>query len=636
MLLRFRNRAQLTQRDIELAVARRQLGNDRPRDTETPDSAPRSANHNQLDRIIVRVADSRLRAGGGRHRRGGCSRAGTTRWWTSRSRCPSCCSRQEQRTKTIFNVVLGAIASISLIVGGIGIMNIMLASVLERIREIGVRRAIGATQQDILFQFLSEAVLISVAGGVAGIIVGAGLSVGIERFAGIQTIVSLAVRVAWRSACPSPSASCSASCRRTAPPSRTRSSASATSEPMPTIRSASAACSAPRPRRGPAARRPAAAHAPGGDRPGPATGPPGRRRPAQTLDAARARNRAFWLAAAAAALARRHGAQLQPLHRPGGPARRLTLFTPQQQTTSQLGVTVSQQLPFTGGNLIVSSSLQRFEMTGAQQVRTWSSTPITVSLQQDILRPNTAQWDRRGAGSAHRDRPSASTSRRGRTSRCRPPALFFDVYAAQVAEANAAHNAAVNDTLYTLNKGRFEVGKIGENDLLQSELALLRARTSLDGARLDFDRALAAFRLALNVPADTAVTIAVTSDVPKVELDTTLAVTEALRNSSAIAGLALQDVQARRRVTRGTSWPRESGPACRRASGSTPAASGPSLGVPEPAPGAAVLAGRAGTAGAVGRPLGRRPGRPGRSGSRGRHIARRCGSRPSRTPSSRR
>jgi putative ABC transport system permease protein len=70
-------------------------------------------------------------------------------------------------------------------------MNIMLASVLERIREIGVRRAVGATRNDVLFQFLSEAVLISVAGGVAGILVGAGLSFGIERFAGIQTIVSL-------------------------------------------------------------------------------------------------------------------------------------------------------------------------------------------------------------------------------------------------------------------------------------------------------------------------------------------------------------------------------------------------------------------------------------------------------------
>ena len=87
---------------------------------------------------------------------------------------PELLLKQEQRTKTIFNVVLGAIASISLVVGGIGIMNIMLASILERIKEIGVRRAVGATQRDILAQFLSEAVMISLAGGIAGIIVGGG------------------------------------------------------------------------------------------------------------------------------------------------------------------------------------------------------------------------------------------------------------------------------------------------------------------------------------------------------------------------------------------------------------------------------------------------------------------------------
>src|SRR5260370_10937545 len=101
---------------------------------------------------------------------------------------PELLLRQEQRTKTIFNVVMGAIASISLLVGGIGIMNIMLASVLERIREIGVRRAVGATQKDILLQFLSEAVLISLAGGVAGILLRVRLSPRLRPHARIQTL----------------------------------------------------------------------------------------------------------------------------------------------------------------------------------------------------------------------------------------------------------------------------------------------------------------------------------------------------------------------------------------------------------------------------------------------------------------
>jgi putative ABC transport system permease protein len=196
MLVRFRNRAQLTQRDIELAARPDAVGST-DGDNESAEQRQERTNPHQLDRIIVRVSDSKLVP----------TVAEILQRMLQRRHnavvdfeitIPELLLRQEQRTKTIFNVVLGAIASISLVVGGIGIMNIMLASVLERTREIGVRRAVGATQKDILFQFLSEAVLISVAGGLVGIVVGTGLSAGIERFAGIQTIVSyVAVAVAF-------------------------------------------------------------------------------------------------------------------------------------------------------------------------------------------------------------------------------------------------------------------------------------------------------------------------------------------------------------------------------------------------------------------------------------------------------
>jgi putative ABC transport system permease protein len=188
VLTRFRNRAKVTQQDIELASRPVVVTNaDQPQEDE--ETRLERTNRNQLDRIIVRVGDSRMVP----------SVAAVVRRMLERRHntvidfeitVPELLLKQEQRTKTIFNIVLGAIASISLIVGGIGIMNIMLASVLERIKEIGVRRAMGATQKDILWQFLSEAVLISVSGGIAGIMVGGGLSLGIEQFAGIKTIVS--------------------------------------------------------------------------------------------------------------------------------------------------------------------------------------------------------------------------------------------------------------------------------------------------------------------------------------------------------------------------------------------------------------------------------------------------------------
>ena len=97
---------------------------------------------------------------------------------------------QRKQTQMIFNVVMICIAGISLLVGGIGIMNIMLATVLERTREIGVRRAIGARQADIVRQFLTEAVLISIVGGLIGIAFGFTLSKIIASAAGWSTLVT--------------------------------------------------------------------------------------------------------------------------------------------------------------------------------------------------------------------------------------------------------------------------------------------------------------------------------------------------------------------------------------------------------------------------------------------------------------
>jgi putative ABC transport system permease protein len=97
---------------------------------------------------------------------------------------------EQERTKRLFEFVMVAIASISLLVGGIGIMNIMLASVMERTREIGVRRAVGATRWDIIRQFLIETTLITVSGGFAGTIVGVLLSQLVAYFAGWSTIIT--------------------------------------------------------------------------------------------------------------------------------------------------------------------------------------------------------------------------------------------------------------------------------------------------------------------------------------------------------------------------------------------------------------------------------------------------------------
>jgi len=99
--------------------------------------------------------------------------------------------KRAERTKQIFNIVLGSIAAISLLVGGIGIMNIMLASVTERTREIGIRRALGAKRKDIVVQFLIETVILSGTGGVIGVLLGVAIPFFVTYFAGMITIVTL-------------------------------------------------------------------------------------------------------------------------------------------------------------------------------------------------------------------------------------------------------------------------------------------------------------------------------------------------------------------------------------------------------------------------------------------------------------
>ncbi len=148
-----------------------------------------ASNYHQLDRIIVQVNDSEELSP---------STELLARLLMRRHEdvkdfeitVPELLLKQEQRTKDVFNIVLGAIASISLLVGGIGIMNIMFASVMERIKEIGTRLAIGAQKKDIVVQFLAEAVLISVIGGVIGVIIGIVSSYMITEFADIKTVVT--------------------------------------------------------------------------------------------------------------------------------------------------------------------------------------------------------------------------------------------------------------------------------------------------------------------------------------------------------------------------------------------------------------------------------------------------------------
>ena len=153
-------------------------------------NVPANPNYHQLDRIVVKTDDTeRLNQLADL----------LSRYFLRRHNLvedfeievPMHLMRQKEKTQDIFSFVLISIASISLLVGGIGIMNIMLASVMERTREIGIRLAVGATKRDITLLFLGEAVTLSIGGGLLGIFLGFVLSEGISRITEIPTVITL-------------------------------------------------------------------------------------------------------------------------------------------------------------------------------------------------------------------------------------------------------------------------------------------------------------------------------------------------------------------------------------------------------------------------------------------------------------
>jgi len=191
ILVRYKNRAMLTEEMIQ-GANRGSSGNViiiGGGSSSSSDSEKKAVNYHQLDRMVVQVSQTELLN----------PTADVIVRMLERKHnevvdyeieIPELLLKQQQRTNDIFSYVLGAIAGISLIVGGIGIMNIMLASVLERIKEIGLRLSIGAKKNDIINQFMFESMMISISGGIIGIILGVLMAMAVSRFADIPTVIS--------------------------------------------------------------------------------------------------------------------------------------------------------------------------------------------------------------------------------------------------------------------------------------------------------------------------------------------------------------------------------------------------------------------------------------------------------------
>ncbi len=187
IIIRYKNRERITAESIRLAgmQSRGMISGT----SANGESEEQKKNYHQLDRLVIQVDQTeKLQA-----------TAEVLSRLLQRKHydvvdyeieIPELLLKQQQRTNDIFNYVLGAIAGISLLVGGIGIMNIMLASVLERIKEIGLRLSIGAKKSDVVQQFLFEAIMISISGGLIGVMLGITMAYVVSTVADIPTIIS--------------------------------------------------------------------------------------------------------------------------------------------------------------------------------------------------------------------------------------------------------------------------------------------------------------------------------------------------------------------------------------------------------------------------------------------------------------
>jgi outer membrane protein len=228
-----------------------------------------------------------------------------------------------------------------------------------------------------------------------------------------------------------------------------------------------------------------------------------------------------------------------------------TIFLPQSQMTSSVGLSLAQKIPFTGADLTFTSGLDRIYQLESRELF-YRTTPLTVSLRQPILQINTMRWDREEDDLQYRIGEKEVVEKMEDVA-VDVTGKFFDFYLASMDIRNAALNLANNDTLYRISKGRFNVGRIAENDLLQGELAFLKAQTELENAKLSYTRAQAALRIAIGEGIQGEISLLPPSDIPVQWVDSSIALGQARRNRSDLLSLEAQRLGAERNVAQARS-----------------------------------------------------------------------------------
>lgn len=222
-------------------------------------------------------------------------------------------------------------------------------------------------------------------------------------------------------------------------------------------------------------------------------------------------------------------------------------FVEQRRTFSQMNFSVSQPLTMTGGTLNFSSGLNYLDQQGTFSSQEWQSNPFSVTLFQPLFQFNAMKWDRIIEPMQY-ELAKKSYIEQIAEIETEVADLFFAVYDAQKSIEIASFNVAVNDTIFTLSQGRFEIGRIAENDLLQSEYQLINAQTEQANATINYERALRDLKTVLDLPYNLELSVIPPLETPTIDVDPDIAVELARRYRPAFTNLELQQLFAEQEV----------------------------------------------------------------------------------------
>ena len=224
-----------------------------------------------------------------------------------------------------------------------------------------------------------------------------------------------------------------------------------------------------------------------------------------------------------------------------------SLFRTQSLAFSSASVFMRQALPFSGGSVFVQSAVSSIWNFEPLDNQLWQTSPLLVGINQPLFQLNQIKWNQREQALAY------SVAQIGYLEALESVAqemtrIFFDAMIAQKDKERAEFNVINNDTIFTLSQGRYEVGKIAENELLQSELRLITAQADFEQAELDYEQALRELRILLNLPEGQPLSLILPQQLPPIQIDPELAISWANRYSSFTQVNSLRKFQADRRL----------------------------------------------------------------------------------------